>query len=157
MTRRAITRTLLAALLAMSVAFVTEATVASATDATSVAAKKKPKKKPTVKLVTASVGKILVTSDGRTLYAFDPDGTNIDVSNCTGGCAGAWPPFVPTGKPKAGKGVKASELVVGVGGQLSYFGHLLYNFSGDSAAGQTNGQGVGGVWHTLDANGNPIL
>ena len=83
MTRRAITRTLLAALLAMSVALVTEATVASATDATSVAAKKKPKKKPTVKLVTASVGKILVTADGRTLYAFDPDGTNIDVSTAT--------------------------------------------------------------------------
>jgi predicted lipoprotein with Yx(FWY)xxD motif len=144
-------------MLAMSVALVTEATVASASQDTSVAAKKKPKKKPTVKLATTSVGKILVAADGRTLYAFDPDGTNIQASACTGGCATVWAPLVPTGKPKAGKGLKASELVVGVGGQLSYFSHLLYSFSGDAAPGDTTGQGVGGVWHVVDASGNPIL
>jgi predicted lipoprotein with Yx(FWY)xxD motif len=121
-----------------------------------VSEKKKPKKKPTVKLGKTSFGKVLVAADGRTLYVFDPDGSDINASKCTGDCANAWPPLTAT-KVRAGKGLDADQLVIGESGQVAYFGHLLYKFSGDTARGDTNGQGVSGVWHVVTADGDPIL
>jgi hypothetical protein len=32
----------------------------------------------------------------------------------------------------------------------------VYRYAGDSAPGDTNGQGIGGVWWALDVDGNPI-
>jgi predicted lipoprotein with Yx(FWY)xxD motif len=160
MSPKKLSRVMFVALLAGSVGLAVDAAPAaagsSAGAAHGVVAKKKPKKKPTVKLATSTFGQVLVATDGRTLYAFQPDGTNTSVSNCTGGCAGAWPPLTATGKLKAGKGLDATKLTTGVGGQVAYNGHLLYEFSGDTAAGQTNGQGVGGVWHVIGADGNEI-
>jgi predicted lipoprotein with Yx(FWY)xxD motif len=40
--------------------------------------------------------------------------------------------------------------------QGTYNGWPLYYFSGDSAAGDVNGQGVNEVWWVLDATGTPI-
>ena len=155
---RSVTRILAAGLLAASLTVGT-AVAAGATGPGSrheaVAAKKK-KSKPTVKLKTTSLGKVLVAANGLTLYLYDPDGTDTSASKCTGGCASAWPPLTAKGKLKAGKGLDVTLLTKGGGGQVAYNGHLLYFFTGDSAAGQTNGQGVGGVWHAVDAAGNPI-
>ena len=54
------------------------------------------------------LGKILVDSQGRTLYLFQADhGTK---SACTGACATAWPPLRATGKPVAGSGVSSAKL-----------------------------------------------
>lgn len=117
---------------------------------------KKKKPKPTVKLATTSLGKVVVATDGRTLYAFSPDGTDTSTSHCTGSCAGTWPPLTATGKLKAGKGLDATKLTTGAAGQVAYNGHLLYEFSGDTAAGQTNGQGVATVWHVVGSDGNAI-
>jgi hypothetical protein len=42
---------------------------------------------------------------------------------------------------------------------VTYNGHPLYLFSGDSSAGQTSGQGVsafGGLWYVLSPAGNQI-
>ena len=94
--------------------------------------------------------------EGRTVYAFGPDGTDTTAAHCTEGCASAWPPLMATGKLKAGKGLKASKLQLGGGNQVAYGGHLLYEFSGDSAPGQTNGQGVENVWHVVGVDGNTI-
>jgi hypothetical protein len=63
----------------------------------------------------------------------------------------------------AGSGVQASLLgtVTRSDGskQVTYGGHPLYMFSGDSAAGQVNGEGItsfGGTWYALDASGQPV-
>ena len=117
--------------------------------------KKKKKKKPTVKVADSSLGAIVVNGKGMTVYAFDSDGTNTDASQCTGSCASTWPP-VEAKKPKAGKGIDASMLLVNASGQVSYNGHLLYTYAGDSAPGDTNGDGVGGIWHAMGADGVPL-
>jgi predicted lipoprotein with Yx(FWY)xxD motif len=38
------------------------------------------------------------------------------------------------------------------GNQVEYNGHPLYTYSGDTASGQTTGEGVGGVWHVVTLN-----
>jgi predicted lipoprotein with Yx(FWY)xxD motif len=125
----------------------------ASTRSTAVEAKKK--KKFTVKIAESELGQILVDAKGFTLYAFDPDGTNIDESQCTGGCASAWPPLEAK-KARAGKGLDAALLEVGAAGQVAYNGHLLYRYAGDTAPGDTTGHGVGGVWHAVGADGNPL-
>ena len=97
-----------------------------------------------VTLHSTSLGKVLATSTGRTLYLDTSDGKNK--SNCTGACATAWPPLMTKGKPVAGAGVKKSLLGSfkrGTKFQVSYNGHPLYRYSGDTAAGQTTGEGLG--------------
>jgi predicted lipoprotein with Yx(FWY)xxD motif len=67
-----------------------------------------------------------------------------------------WFALKAAGKPVAGKGLRKSQLAVGESGQVAYGGHLLYNFSGDTAPGMMGGQGIAGVWHVVGANGNTI-
>jgi predicted lipoprotein with Yx(FWY)xxD motif len=100
---------------------------------------------------------VLVNSEGYTLYVFDNDtGTT---SACTGGCASAWPPLTVGAEPIAGPGVDGTLLGTAEQAdgsvQVTYNGHLLYTYSGDTEPGTNNGEGVGGVWHTIDAAGNP--
>ena len=40
--------------------------------------------------------------------------------------------------------------------QVAFFGHPLYFFAGDKAAGDTTGQGVGGKWYVVGADGAMI-
>ena len=97
---------------------------------------------------------VLVDASGKTLYAFANDqGTT---SACTGGCATIWPPLMATGTPTGGSGVDAAKLSAAPSGQVVYNGHLLYTYAQDTAAGETNGQGVGGVWHVVAPSGDII-
>ncbi len=95
-----------------------------------------------------SAGDALAGVGGKTLYVFanDTDGT----STCTGGCADTWPPL--TGD--------RSDVVPGTGvsgtfdtttrddgsTQITHNGQPLYYYSGDEAAGDAKGDGIGGVW-----------
>jgi predicted lipoprotein with Yx(FWY)xxD motif len=118
--------------------------------------KKKKKKVVVVKVASTPLGDILVNAKGFTLYAFDPDGTDTAASQCTDACADVWPALIGKKKQKVGKGLDQSLFGIGGGGQVAYNDHLLYLFANDTAAGQTNGQGVGGVWHVVGTDGNPI-
>ena len=40
--------------------------------------------------------------------------------------------------------------------QVTYAGLRLYYFAKDAGAGQTNGQGVGGVWFVVDSAGRLV-
>jgi predicted lipoprotein with Yx(FWY)xxD motif len=114
-----------------------------------------------VALASSKLGKILVDGQGRTLYLWEADtGT---ASTCAGACASAWPPLTTEGQPVAGAGVSASKLGTTKRGdgttEVTYNGHPLYTFSGDSAPGQTAGQGsdgFGAEWYVLSAAGNAI-
>jgi predicted lipoprotein with Yx(FWY)xxD motif len=107
------------------------------------------------------LGKVLVDSTGRTVYLFQKDAR--DESACTGACAAAWPPLLAAGKPVVGRGAMAS--LVGTitrsndKPQVTYAGHPLYLFDGDSAQGDINGQGVnafGARWYTVASSGTPV-
>ena len=106
-----------------------------------------------VKTATATVkGKnetILVNSDGMTLYYYTPDKDNS--VTCTGSCASIWPPLAAaaSGVPGSVSGLSgkfASDPDPSGGSVITYNGWPLYTFASDNAAGQTNGQGLQGVW-----------
>jgi predicted lipoprotein with Yx(FWY)xxD motif len=109
---------------------------------------------------STSLGTILVDGKGRTVYVFANDKTNA--STCTGSCATDWPPVpAPTPLPASIPGVTgALGTTTRSDGshQLTVAGHPVYNFSGDSAAGQTSGQGLtlnGGLWTVVLPSGAP--
>lgn len=91
---------------------------------------------------------ILTNAQGMTLYYFKPD--TPTTSACTGGCATAWPPLVFSGSGSPTSATTLPGMLTAVttanGNQVEYNGHPLYTYSGDSAPGQTNGEGVGGKW-----------
>ncbi|HEV3095499.1 MAG TPA: hypothetical protein VG104_00010 [Candidatus Dormibacteraeota bacterium] len=98
----------------------------------------------------ARLGTILTDAQGRTLYYFVPErGGKIVCSSSA--CTTYWPPSLG-GNPTGGTGVTGQLGVIArTGGaqQITYNTWPLYTFAGDSAAGQTNGQGVvgfGGKW-----------
>jgi predicted lipoprotein with Yx(FWY)xxD motif len=107
---------------------------------------------------TTAVGKpVLVDADGKTLYEFEPNGSST-TSQVPANIAPNWPPAAASGTPTAGDGVDVSKIAVNPQAdgtqQLSYNGHLLYTFVGDAAAGDATGQGLGGIWFTVNPSGD---
>jgi predicted lipoprotein with Yx(FWY)xxD motif len=106
-----------------------------------------------IKTVTATVKgtseTILTNALGMTLYYRTTDKPPATV--CSGGCASAWPPLLVSGSsaPMSAASLpgKLSVQADANGMQVEYNGHPLYTFSGDSAPGQTTGEGFGGIWH----------
>ena len=94
---------------------------------------------------------ILTNAQGMTLYYRTTDAPPTTV--CSGGCASAWHPLLASGSntptSKTSLPGKLSVQTDANGTQVEYNGHLLYTFSGDTAAGQTTGEGFGGVWHVV--------
>jgi predicted lipoprotein with Yx(FWY)xxD motif len=109
---------------------------------------------------STQLGTILVDGRGRTVFVFATDKT--DESTCDAACAADWPPVAaPSTLPASLPGV-TGELGTTTrsdgSDQLTVAGHPLYTFSGDSAAGQTNGQGItlnGGLWTVVLPSGQP--
>src|SRR5215471_5573389 len=98
----------------------------------------------TISLRSTDLGKVLVNSNGHTLYMFLKDRNGR--SSCSGICTQYWPPLLAKAKPTAGSGVKAAWLstVKRSDGKLQvvYRKHPLYTFFGDKRAGQTTGEGL---------------
>jgi predicted lipoprotein with Yx(FWY)xxD motif len=108
----------------------------------------------------AGVGKILVDSEGMTLYYFQKDQKGSGKSKCEGACAEAWPPLTTEGEPEAMAGVKASMLgtIEREDGttQVTYAGWPLYTFVEDKKPGEDNGtdsKAFGASWYPLHSNG----
>ena len=111
-----------------------------------------------ITLHKTKLGKVLATSSGKTLYLYTPDARNK--SNCYTGCAGFWPPLMAKGKVSAATGVKAKLLGTtkrrNGKRQVTYKGHPLYTYTGDSRAGQVNGEGYQSIWYVINASGNAV-
>jgi predicted lipoprotein with Yx(FWY)xxD motif len=109
-----------------------------------------------IKVVSSSLGKIIVDGNGRTLYFYSPDSPGKSV--CEGACLAHWPPA--DGKPSGGTGVNAGKIgtITRSDGttQASYANLPLYYYTGDSGSGQTTGQGFDGKWNVVDPTGKPV-
>jgi uncharacterized protein (TIGR03118 family) len=128
---------------------------------TSSASPERASKGALVALRQTGLGNVLVDARGHTLYLFGKD--THGRSACNAACAAYWPPLLSSAKPRAGRGVRASLLGVTkrTDGkrQVTYAGHPLYTFVGDTKAGQTTGEGLsnyGAVWEVVAASGRAI-
>jgi predicted lipoprotein with Yx(FWY)xxD motif len=115
-----------------------------------------------ISLATTDLGDVLVDGGGMTLYMFVPDQQENGTPTCYTDCEKMWPPFeeAESGVFLPGEGVDESLFgtVARKDGtrQVTYNELPLYLFSGDKAAGDLNGQGLGDVWWVMDAGGEPI-
>jgi predicted lipoprotein with Yx(FWY)xxD motif len=110
---------------------------------------------------TSSGSTFLTDGSGRAVYLWVQD--TGDASSCSGACAGAWPPVTTTGAPTAAGSAKPSDLgtITRSDGtkQVTYDGHPLYYFSGDSGAGTAAGQGsdsFGAKWWLVSPGGADV-
>jgi predicted lipoprotein with Yx(FWY)xxD motif len=110
---------------------------------------------------TGSAGTYLTDGTGRSVYLWvkDPSGKSV----CDGACSGAWPPVTTTGSVTASSGAVASDLGTFTRSdgskQVTYKGHPLYYYAGDSSAGTTAGQGntgFGAAWWLVAPSGSSI-
>lgn len=114
----------------------------------------------------SGVGNVVVDGKGRTVYILTSGAKKNVPCTDASGCTGAWPdlPFPDgTSAATAGSGLNASLLgtMKLSDGETypTYNGYLMYEYSGDSAAGQANGQGLksyGGTWYVLNPSGQPV-
>jgi len=115
----------------------------------------------TVTTARTGLGRVIADGRGRTLYLFEKDTTAR--SACSGACAAYWPPLLTSGNTVAIKEAKRSLLgsIRRADGtrQVTYAGHPLYHFSGDTRRGQANGEGLhdfGAGWYALEPSGKKI-
>jgi predicted lipoprotein with Yx(FWY)xxD motif len=106
----------------------------------------------------AKIGQqIVVDGSGKTVYMYLPDGS-ATASTVSAALKAKWPPVTVSGTPKAGTGVDSAKVVAQPQSdgtqQVSYAGHLLYTFTGDAAAGDANGQGLGSIWYAVTPAGS---
>jgi predicted lipoprotein with Yx(FWY)xxD motif len=107
-------------------------------------------------LKTTTIGgtTVLTNAKGFTLYSFAPD--TPATSKCYGSCAAYWPPV--TGTAAAGQGLPGRVGTIkrtDGSEQLTYNGHPLYTYIGDTAPGQARGNNLnlnGGLWHEVPAS-----
>jgi len=127
------------------------------------------KPEPVIKLATNTMlGSYLTNSEGQALYIFlhDSNGANT----CTGNCANLWPSVFRESltAQQLGKGLALSDFaqITTAGGekQLTYKGWPLYYYApvvnGQNVrelSGETNGEGVGGVWFVAKPNYTTML
>jgi predicted lipoprotein with Yx(FWY)xxD motif len=125
------------------------------TDANSASTTAGPARPATVSTADTDLGRVLVDANGFTLYGLVSD--TGGEPTCVGGCAEAWPPATVDGDVVAAAGLDPSLFSVvdhpEAGPQLAVLGQPLYRFAGDTAPGDTSGQGVADVWFAAGADG----
>jgi predicted lipoprotein with Yx(FWY)xxD motif len=107
-------------------------------------------------LKTTTIGgtTVLTNAKGFTVYSFAPD--TPATSKCYGSCAAYWPPV--TGSAAASPGVSGRVGTIkrtDGAEQLTYNGHPLYTYIGDTAPGQARGNNLnlnGGLWREVPAS-----
>ncbi len=99
------------------------------------------------------LGTYLIGYTGMTLYTYEHD-TGAS-STCYYQCAQTWPPYIVSpsdhGNFQYGVNPLKVSIITRADGtlQVTYDGHPLYFYSGDTTGNSTNGQGFGGVWYVI--------
>ena len=113
----------------------------------------------TVKVASGgALGRILTDDKGKTLYIFKNDVANSGTSAAES-LSALWPPLEITSETP----VAPADLVGDLGvitrtdrtKQVTYRGLPLYYYASDEAAGDTKGEGIGGVWSAARAVSRP--
>ena len=105
-------------------------------------------------------GKVLVDSNGETLYAFAADSPGK--SNCTDTCLQYWPAAKASGTVSHSSDVTAKLATTKRSDgttQLTVNGSPVYTYAADSGPGQATGQGEnlsGGRWWVIAPSGTQI-
>jgi len=123
------------------------ATVASAQDAPPVLATRDD----------PALGSILTDVSGWTLYSFANDGP--ETSTCSGACAATWPPLTVDADSITQSDLPGAITVFQREDgtmQAAYDLAPLYYYSRDAQPGDTNGQGVGGLWFAAPSGLTPV-
>ena len=113
-------------------------------------------------IATASgSGATFLSDGGRAVYMFAKDSGGK--SACSGACASTWPPVTATGSLTGSGGVTSSDLgtITRSDGtkQVTYDGHPLYFYAGDSGPGMASGQGsdqFGAKWWLVSPSGSDV-
>jgi predicted lipoprotein with Yx(FWY)xxD motif len=104
-----------------------------------------------------TLGAYITGSGGMTVYVRTAD--SPDKSSCTGACATTWPPVVVgsggeiTGPSEATHSFTAIARADATF-QVAYNHRPLYYYSGDSAPGDTKGQGIDNAWFVALISGS---
>lgn len=104
-------------------------------------------------VASTSLGKVIVDSKGMTAYFYQPDVPNSGVSSCTGGCLSNWPAITAATATPSVTGITAKVTVISGTNQLVINGRPIYTFVGDQKPGDTNGQGIEGIWYAVSPAG----
>jgi predicted lipoprotein with Yx(FWY)xxD motif len=107
------------------------------------------------------LGSLVIDRGLHTVYVFSKDsGTK---SSCDEVCATRWPPMITETNPIAMPGIDASKLGTTEREdgslQVTYAGHPLYDYLGDTAAAEANGNDIdafGGQWGVIDPDGEEL-
>lgn len=109
----------------------------------------------------SGVGKVLEGPSGLTLYHLTAEDNGTIA--CTGSCVGLWPPLLaPNGQAPTSTASlpKSFGTIARPDGttQVTYNGYPLYTYSGDTATGQANGNGISGIpsgmWYAVTPTGD---
>jgi predicted lipoprotein with Yx(FWY)xxD motif len=100
-----------------------------------------------------SLGNIIIDGKGMTAYYYDRDLPNSGVSTCTGACLTHWPIIAAATSTPVVQGISAKVTIIAATNQIVINGRPIYTFAGDIKPGDTNGQGVGGVWYVVSPSG----
>lgn len=115
-------------------------------------------RRATIDAASTRLGRVVVSPQGRTLYALRPETTHHLLCKSRE-CFRFWPPLTVASrkaKLKAGAGVHGRLGVLRRNGifQVTLNGMPLYRYAGDHKKGDVNGQHIhsfGGVWHVISA------
>jgi predicted lipoprotein with Yx(FWY)xxD motif len=109
---------------------------------------------------SSQYGPIVADGSDRTIYLFTHDRSTT--STCYGPCAAAWPPVLTRGAPRTASGLPNSLGTTRRHDgtlQVTYAGHPLYYYVGDTKPGEILCQNVdeyGGTWLVLSRLGRPV-
>lgn len=101
-----------------------------------------------------TLGSYLTDGSGKTLYVFANDAPGSTA--CSGACLAKWPPFsvatISAPSVLSVSDFSAAKRTDGIM-QTAFKDHLLYYYAGDMNPGDTNGQGLNGVWWVANISG----